>query len=97
MVMIACVALSFWKHNSILDTISISSLTRGLYQVTALRRQGMLKLTIYKKNKLALLWGEAQLCLPYVHLKKEKNTIIKFIEGSSTHNVKTQNKKIKQE
>ena len=49
--MIACVALSFWKHNSILDTISISSLTRGLYQVTALRRQGMLKLTIYKKKQ----------------------------------------------
>ena len=48
--MIACVALSFWKHNSILDTISISSLTRGLYQVTALRRQGMLKLAIYKKK-----------------------------------------------
>ena len=89
--MIACVALSFWKHNSILDTISISSLTRGLYQVTALRRQGMLKLTIYK---LAILWGEAQLCLPYVHLKKNKNTIIKFIDGSITNNVKTQNMNI---
>ena len=24
-------------------------------------------------NKLALLWGEAQLCFPYVCLKKEKN------------------------
>ena len=23
-------------------------------------------------DKLALLWGEAQLCLPYVSLKKEK-------------------------
>ena len=23
-------------------------------------------------NKLALLWGEAQLCLPYIYLKKEK-------------------------
>ena len=51
MVMITCVALSFWKHNSILDTISIASLTRGLYQVTAVRRQGMLKLTIYKKHQ----------------------------------------------
>ena len=50
-----------------------------------------------KHNKLALLWGEAQLCLPYVPLKKEKNTIIKFIDGNSTHNVKTQNKKIKKE
>ena len=29
-------------------------------------------LMICKGNKLALLWGEAQLCLPYVCLSKEK-------------------------
>ena len=27
---------------------------------------------IPKMNKLALLWGEAQLCLPYIRLRKRK-------------------------
>ena len=31
-----------------------------------------IKFLAFKNNKLALLWGEAQLCLPYVCLKKEK-------------------------
>ena len=26
-----------------------------------------------KMNKFALLWGEAQLCLPYVYLQNEKS------------------------
>ena len=30
------------------------------------------KVTDTTENKLALHWSEAQLCLPYVHLEKEK-------------------------
>ena len=44
-----------------------------LFLMTQSKRGISHSLSIYcKKNKLALLWGEAQLCLPYVCLKKEK-------------------------
>ena len=49
---------------------------------------------VTKQVGLTLGWSSAVFALC---LHKEKNTIVKFIDGSSTHNVKPQNKNIKQE